>query len=156
MSARCFADVANIALCLRLSTTAVNVSSSKTKSDLPILARLGRKFKGKHVNNCSKLRLPPVAQLLSAQLHIFVRLSEYDDPIAGWKLATQFNPAGYIAQIEAFLEASPATLDTGFFLPYSSRSPSARIPRRLLCLHDLGPNPSSFIRLLHGVPWHIA
>ena len=136
-----FADVANIqllkraALCLRLSTLAVNISSSKSKSDVPILVRLGRQEVQR--KTCEELfeivaaigfdpdlsTTPAIAQLLLTQLHIFIRFSEYDDyPVAGWKLVKEFNPAGYILQIEAFLEASPATLDTGFFLPLQAEA----------------------------------
>ena len=56
--------------------------------------------------------------LLTTEAHIIIRFSMYTAyPFRLWSLTRKYNPAGYVLDIQAFLEIPDEQLDVGYSLP---------------------------------------
>ena len=118
-------------LCLQLTDLALNLVAQTRAQDgkPPCLVRLAQgnvetRTCQKFSEICALLQDDPdldqssaLFGLLVTESHIIIRMAEFQQyPAALWKLTQEWNPAGYVYEIECFLEQADENLDTGYSL----------------------------------------
>ena len=123
-----------VSLCLRLTKLAVDLASQKPKEDsndgarmLPTVVRLGQAAVEKATGALcgsilGRLAADPVLDLtetvqslLLTQIEIHLRFFDFQLwPACLWRLSIKYNPDGYIAAIEHFVNLERGYLDRGF------------------------------------------
>ena len=118
------------AICLRLTEHALNLTAKKPSKGPPTLVRLGRGDVQHMVSADISAMVPllradptislrdTIVGILATGAHIIIRFKQYlEYPTKVWRMVQIYNPTGFAASIEEFVETPVQELDVGYSLP---------------------------------------